>query len=113
MRSKFVTETDWQNMEKASAAASVLSKLIVEYHNIYFQPLRGFYTPADGSTSINSHRVRMETATLLNFDGDMAALVYWMGGTRVGAHRNTTKILQYLKGKINDDRHTKLSRLSF
>jgi hypothetical protein len=54
MRSKFVTETDWQNMEKASAAASVLSKLIVEYHNIYFQPLRGFYTPADGSTSINS-----------------------------------------------------------
>jgi hypothetical protein len=111
VRSKFLTETDWHNMEKASAAATVLSNLIAEYRNTDFQPLRGFYTPANGSTSIDRHRVWMATAALLSFDGDMAALVRWIGGTHVGAHRNTTKILQYLKGKIHNDTHTQLSRI--
>lgn len=74
-------------MEKASAEA----RLLVEYRNVDFKPLPYFYTPAEGSTTIDPRRVQMANAALLSFDGDMAALVRRMGGTHVGAHRNTNK----------------------
>jgi hypothetical protein len=53
----------------------------------------------------------MAAALLLQFDGDDAAHVCWLGGPHVSAHRNLPRILETLNGTIPDSDLTDLQRL--
>jgi hypothetical protein len=55
--------------------------------------------------------VQMAMAAILHFDGDMATLVRWMGGTHVGAHRDTQKILNTINGIVDDGTFGHVRRL--
>ena len=86
--------------------------LIRDVQDLDFAQLQGFRSDdfmAD--TAIDDHRVRLTTAALIYFDGDPAALVRWIGGSHVGAHRSQPHALAYMKGKIPDDVHAELSRI--
>ena len=60
---------------------------------------------------ISRERVAQTTLALLSLDCDAAALVRWIGGTHIGAHRDTDAILSYLRGKIQPDTLADLTRI--
>jgi hypothetical protein len=111
LRSHFLQESDWKNLVTVSFEAAMLTDLVRDYHDVDFQNLRGYYRPPEDMDDIPDHRVRMASAALVHFDGDMAELVRWMGGTHVGAHREPEKILHYLQGKIEPATHGYLTRI--
>ena len=111
-KSGYLPTDDWDILETASHEAATLMTLIRDVQDLDFAQLQGFRSDdfmAD--TAIDDHRVRLTTAALIYFDGDPAALVRWMGGSHVGAHRSQLHALAYMKGKIPDDVHAELSRI--
>jgi hypothetical protein len=111
LRSHFLQEGDWKKLASVSHEAAILTELVRDYFDVDFQDLRGYYRPPEDMETIPAHRVRMASAALIHFDGDMAALVRWIGGTHIGAHRDPEKILQYLQGKINAATYKHLARI--
>lgn len=63
------------------------------------------------SDTIDLDRVRQTTAALMYFEGDAAAFVRWIGGLHVGAYRNLPAVLDFLRGKIDDDILFELHRI--
>jgi hypothetical protein len=52
---------------------------------------------------IDANSALQATATLLlQFDGDSAALVRWLSGPHVGAHRDMRHILETFRGTVPD-----------
>ena len=95
-------EPEWSAFASASPMVSTFLSVVDDHATVDFRPIRGFNTPNwDTPTVIDPHRVRMATAALLHFDGDVADLVRWIGGTHVGAHRNISATLAYLRNKIS------------
>ena len=78
--------------------ARVLLELIHDHRVVDCRPLQGFRDNWEDVTLIDADRVRMATMALMHFDGDMADMVRWVGGSHVGAHRNVA----LLKGKVDD-----------
>jgi hypothetical protein len=74
--------------------------LVDDHATVNFRPLRGFDTNWEATTEIDPNRVRMATAALLHFDGNVADLVWWIAGTHVGAHYDIGATLAYLRSKI-------------
>jgi len=102
--------SDWRALAFACPAAMRLQSMIAEYATVDFRPLQGFQTGWETETTLNTERVRWATAALLHFEGDMAALVRWIGGPHVGAHRDAEAILTYLQGKIDPDTWRDIAR---
>lgn len=106
-----IRDTDWVQFVAASRYASTFLALYDEHASIDFRPLQGFNADWNAGTSIDTDRVRMATATLLHFDGDIADVVRWIGGPHVRAHRDITATLGYLQGKIEPDLCLTLERM--
>ena len=105
-------EPDWSTFALASPLASTFLSVVDDHATIDFRPLQGFNsTDWDAATAIDPHRVRMATAALIHFDGDVADLVRWVGGTHVGAHRDINATLGYLRGKISPHLCATLKRI--
>ena len=99
-KSGFFTSADslWTKLEKASPEAQLLTQLILEYGSVDFSPLQEFPSPGfDAASQVDKHRVAMITACLLSFDGSAADAVRYIGGTHVGAHRDTDAIITRLR----------------
>jgi hypothetical protein len=80
---------------------ATLRRLIKKYGNVDFNQLKGFNKPGwENETVLNKKRKTMASAALLHFNGDAGDLVRWIGGTHVGAHRQTNAILKFLRGRI-------------
>jgi hypothetical protein len=94
-------EPDWSTFASASLVVSTFLAVVDEHAMVDFRPLRGFNHDWDSATVIDLDRVRMTTAALIHFDGDVANLVRWFGGAHVGAQRNIRATLSYLRGKIS------------
>jgi hypothetical protein len=89
-----------------------LLQLWNEFTTIDPTPLRGFNAEWETQSSINEEHVQQATAALLcKFDGDAGALVRWIGGPHVGAHRVTAKIISTLRGTVPDSDLADLHRL--
>jgi hypothetical protein len=101
----------WNALREASTDAAVLSDLLEEYGDVEFGSTRGLHPIPPEGTPISQERVAQTTAALLHLDCDAAALVRWMGGTHVGAHRDTDAILAYLQDKIRPDTLNDLTRI--
>ena len=94
-------EPDWSAFAAASPVVTTFLAVVDDHAMVDFRPLQGFYSNWDAATAIEHDRVRMATAALLHFDGDVADLVRWIGGTHAGAHRDIGSTLAYLRGKIS------------
>ena len=95
----------------ASPHARLLDKLIRDHTTIDFRPLRNANPNWESETTIPAERVRMVTACLIYYNFDVAAMVRYIGGTHVGAHRDTDGIINELRGKIPTDVLRDLERL--
>jgi broad specificity polyphosphatase/5'/3'-nucleotidase SurE len=62
-------------------------------------PIRGFenYKNFQDETELNKNRIYLHSAALLQHGCNVENLVYYLGGTHVGANRNIPKILKDLK----------------
>ena len=102
---------DWSALAGASFEARTLLDLMKAYGDLDFNALRGYPEGALEETVINMDRVRMSTAALLFFDGNMASLVRWMGGPHVAAHRDTEQILAKWQHVLKAETYTNLARI--
>ena len=101
-KSGFLARTpDWTVFAAASASVQTFLTIWDEHRRVDFRPLQGFHRDWDAATSIDADRVRMATAALLHFDGDIADVVRWIGGTHVGAHRDVSASLAFLRARID------------
>ena len=71
---------DWPALANAYGFVSTFLDLIDDHAAVDFRQLQGYYAGWNSATSIDDDRVRMATAALLHFDGDIADLIRWMGG---------------------------------
>ena len=94
--------SDWENFQTAFNMVRIFLTLWDEHSDVDFTTVRGFQKNWDDTLTIDKERVRMTTAALLHFDGDIADTVRWIGGPHVGAHRDTTATLLYLRNKVDD-----------
>ena len=93
---------DWNNFAVIFPDVTTLRDLLDEYGDTEFNSIQGYPANLVQETA---------TAALLTFEGDATALVRWVGGPHVAAHRDTDTILAYLKGKIDDVTLGHLDRL--
>ena len=110
-RSSFLTTVDWGVLSEASVYAFLLLSLLRDYDHLDFRPLRGYPKGWRDETVLNQDRLRMTTAALLFYDGDLASVVRYIGGPHVGAHRNSQAILAAIKGIVSPDLVAELERL--
>jgi hypothetical protein len=105
-------QKSWAQLCVAYRPMATLRRLIKKYGDVDFNQLKGFNKPGwENETVLNEERKTMASAALLHFNGDAGDLVRWIGGTHVGAHRQTNNILKFLRGRINDDLWTELRRI--
>ena len=71
---------DWPALANAYGFVSTFLDLIDDHAAVDFRQLQGYYAGWNSEKSIDDDRVRMATAALLHFDGDIADLIRWMGG---------------------------------
>ena len=108
-KSLFLSADDWYTLCNAYHLASTLDDLLTEYSQIDFRPLRGYQTDWNSETEINEARMRMTTAAVLFWDGNLSTTVRWIGGSLVGAHRDTNATLAYLKPILDPETHAQLA----
>ena len=101
-------ENEWNNFGEAFHMVKLFITIWDEHANINFAEIKGFHKDWDAATRIDPKRVRMFTAALLHFDGDIADTVRWIGGPHVGAHRDIEKTLRHLRGKVDTLTHDTL-----
>jgi hypothetical protein len=93
---------DWANLCAALPATKTLLDLLAEHGDIDFNPLKSYPKDWENETEVNQHRVKMTTAALLYFQGDVAATIRWIGGPYAAEHRDHKKILAFCKGKVDE-----------
>ena len=96
-KSGFLSPADVSNLCAASRHSRVLVDLLLEYSNVDFRPLQGYPEDVQSETELNQDRIKWATAALLHFDGDVAAVVRWVGGPHTGEHRNHEERLRRLQ----------------
>ena len=92
---------EWETFGEAFHMVKIFMQIWDEHADIDFAEIKGFQKDWDVATQIDPVRVKMATAALLHFDGDIADTVRWIGGPHVGAHRNVEKTLRNLRGKVD------------
>ena len=103
-KSRFLLRmTDWETFAAAFHLVKIFLELWDEHRDIDPSGVQGFQQDWESSMDISTDRVRMATAALLHFDGDIADTTRWIGGPHVGAHRDIPRTIQYLRGKIDND----------
>jgi hypothetical protein len=112
LKSNLLSALDWTNLAATCHTFHTFLQLWNEYATIDPTTLRGFNPEWETQSSINKEHVQQATAALLcKFDGDAGALVRWIGGPHVGAHRDATKIISTLRGTVPDSDLADLHRL--
>lgn len=114
-KSGLVDEEGWAKLRIAfPELSSDFYDLLHEFGDVNFNPLRGFHGPDwDQETDINVERKRMASAALLHFDGDVAALVRWIGGPHTNAHRDYAATLAFVEDKLPPVLFNELERLYY
>ena len=80
-KSGFLVEPHgWDNFRKAFHMVEIFLTLWNEHSSVNFAEIQGFHKGWDEAAEIDQTRVRMATAALLHFDGNIADTVRWIGG---------------------------------
>ena len=110
--SGFLVDSEWARCGYAIPEARILLKLIDDHLDVDFNPLRNAYPPEALEESVlNQDRIRMLTAALLYFDGNVASLIRWVQGPHTGAHRDHRTTLARWKPVLRPDTYAHLQRI--
>jgi hypothetical protein len=105
LKSRLLAAADWQQFAAAVPVVQLFLQLWTDLLDIDFHQLPGFKPNWEAQDNIDADSALQATAALLlqfDGDGDAAALVRWLGGPHVGAHRDVPHILKTLKGTVPD-----------
>jgi len=109
----YLTKDEWQFMRQHVPTVDRLCGLLDDYGKVDFRPLRENYFPADWETAtdFNRHRSAQLTSCFLFYQGSAAAVVRYIGGPFVGAHRDIPKILRNIRGHVPGHIYEHIKRL--
>jgi len=111
-KSGFIARKDpsWTNFREVYHPVDAMLRLWDDYGDVDFNGLRG-YPETDLETDMNKERLAMATAALMHFNGNLAALVRWVGGPHIAEHRDAPAILSKWKSVLRPHTFAELSRV--
>jgi len=111
-KSGFIKRDDasWTTLRKVYHPADAMLRLWEAHGDLDFNSLRG-YPDTDLETDMNKKRMAMTTAALMHFDGNIGALVRWVQGPHIAAHRDAPAILAKWKSVLRPHTYAELSRV--
>jgi hypothetical protein len=110
-KSRFLSDDDWSSFRCVSKDVHTFCTLWQELAMVDCNALPGFLPDWESVTTICPDRVRMASAALFHFDGDAAALVRWIGGPHVHAHRDVPSLLAFLQDKLDPSLLSEIRRV--
>jgi len=110
-RSRLLSETDWGLLATANVYAFLLLTLLRDYDHLDFRSLRGYPAGWQEETDLNYERLRLTTAAVLHWNGDLATTVRYLGGPHVGAHRDARATLAAIRDLVCAEVYAELERL--
>jgi hypothetical protein len=111
LNSGFLTARDEASLFEADPLAKQLDHLVREHSAVDFRELRVYKANWDEETTIPETAIQQVTACMIHYKFDVASVVRYIGGTHVGAHRDTEGILATLRDCIAEDVWHDLARL--
>ena len=109
----YLTTAEWQSLRHNVPTVDRLLALLDEFGKVDFRPLREnfFQEGWKEATDFNRVRTAQLTSCFLFYQGSAAAVVRYIGGPFVGAHRDIPKILRNIKGHVPDHIYKHIKRL--
>jgi hypothetical protein len=111
LKSGFLSCQATKNLERALFRARQLQQLRKRYANVDFRPLQGFQNDWELTTTIREDWKTMTSACMLHFNGDIAAVVRWIGGLHTNNHLDVDAILTKLKPIIDPSTWNNLNQI--
>jgi hypothetical protein len=111
LESGFLAPEDETSLFAADPLAKQLDQLVRDHGDVDFRELRTYNEDWESETTIPEKAISQVTACMIHFKFDVASVVRYIGGTHIGAHRDTEKILDTLRDCIAEDVWHDLARL--
>jgi hypothetical protein len=110
-RSGYMTCRIRNKLERAFPPARHLSQLLKRYQNVDFRTMQGFQMDWQQQTELSGAHRDMTTACLIYFKMSLPAMVRWIGGPHVAAHRDNAAIFGRLKTTCKPNDYDQLVRV--
>jgi hypothetical protein len=111
IKSGFLSPADLEEFYSWSNDGRVVGELLAEFQDVDFSALQGYPEGWEDETEVNHDRIRMATAALLHFDGDVSSVVRWVGGIHVGEHYKREERLKELRPMLPAELYKDLERI--
>jgi len=100
--SNYLDDEEWNNLCSSVPSAHRLGRLLQEHGTVDFRPLReNFFKEGwEDETDFDYQRCAMLSSCLLFYKGSVAAVVRYVGGPLVGAHRDVPKLLSNIRDVV-------------
>jgi hypothetical protein len=98
-------------LERAFAPARQYRRLVKLYQNVDFSSLQGFQKDWEKQTELSLVQRDLTTACLIYFNLSLPAMVRWIGGPHVAAHRDNDAIFARLKETCDEQNLNDLVRV--
>ncbi len=109
--SGFMSNSVKKKLERVFPPARLLSQLLKKYSMVDFQGIQGFQPHWEQQTSLSRPQLEMTTACLIHFKLSLPAMVRWIGGPHVGAHRNNEAVFAIVKEHCKEENYLDLVRI--
>jgi hypothetical protein len=111
LTSGYLTNTAKKKLERAFPPARQLSQIMRKYQEVDFRTLQGFQAGWEKQKELPLAQRDMATACLLHFKLSLPAMVRWIGGPHVAAHRDNKTIFERIKKTCKDADYQQLVRI--
>ena len=111
LKSGFLSRQTTKYLERASFRARQIQQLRKRYAGVDFRPLQGFQNDWESTTTIREDWKTMTSACVLHFNGDIATVVRWIGGSHTNNHLDVKETLSKLQPIIDPTTWNDLSRI--
>jgi hypothetical protein len=109
--SGFMSARVKKKLERVFPPARILAQLLKKYSTVDFRPMQGFQPNWEQQTSLSRPQLEMTTACLFHFKLSLPAMVRWIGGPHVGAHRDNRAIFAIVKEACEEENYQDLVRI--
>jgi hypothetical protein len=109
--SGYMTNSVKKLLERSYPPARQLHQLLKKYSMVDFRSIQGFQPNWELQTSISLVQRDLTTACLIAFKLSLPAMVRWIGGPHIGAHRDLETILPLAKEACDEQSYKDLVRI--
>jgi hypothetical protein len=109
--SGFMSNSVRKQLERAFPPARQLCQLLRRYRDVDFRQIQGFQKGWEKQTKLSVVQQDMTTACLIHFKLNLPAMVRWIGGPHVAAHRDNATIFARLKETCDEENYNDLVRI--